>query len=79
MLNEIKMISGKLRTHVFRYTFGLLYAISGIGSSINDVKVLGGGVKDFVTTVLRPLYGGEGSKIVQNCVTSFMDEPPYTQ
>jgi len=41
-----------------------------------------GGIKDFVTKVLQPLYQksvmmGEGgvSKIIDNCVTSFMYDP----
>ena len=52
------------------------------GSSINDVTVLGR-VKDFVTAVLKALViksvtvGGGGSKIVQNCVTSFKDDPQH--
>ena len=29
-------------------------AIFPLGSFVNDVEVLGGGVNDFVTTVLRP-------------------------
>ncbi len=51
-------------------------------STINDVTVLGGeGVKDFVKTVLRPSLsnkmrddGERGSKNVQNCVTSLLDD-----
>jgi hypothetical protein len=52
-----------------------------LGPSINDVTALGGrGIKDFVTTVLKPYYlkrddGGRGVKNYQNCVMSFMDDP----
>ncbi len=52
------------------------------GPSINDVTVLGGGgIKDFVTTTLKPYYYIRGGgrmgvlKIIKNCVTSFMDDP----
>ena len=50
------------------------YSVSSKGSSINDVTDLRGkGVKDFVMTVLSVTLRGGESKIVQNCVTSFMD------
>ncbi len=43
---------------------------------------VGGGIKDFVTTVLKPYQKsvtmGEGvSKFTKNCVTSFMDYPYF--
>jgi hypothetical protein len=48
--------------------------------STNDATVLG--VKDFLTTVLGMAFvirsvtmGGGGSQNVQNCVTSFTDDP----
>ena len=52
-----------------------------MGSSINDVKVLGGGDQGFCDNSTRALVikrmtmGGGGSKIVQNCVMSSMDDP----
>ncbi len=51
------------------------------GPSINDVTVLGEGVKDFVTTLLRPQFkthddGGSGSqKMFKIACSSFMDDP----
>ena len=48
-----------------------------MGSSINDVTVLGGGGKGFFDDkdlVTKRVTMGV-SKIFQNCVTSFMDDP----
>ena len=51
------------------------------GSSINDVTALGGGGQGFCYDRTKALFlksvlmGGEGSQIVQNCVTSFMNHP----
>ena len=54
---------------------------SGSGSSINDIMVLGGRDQGFCDDISKALVmecmmmGGGGSKIVQNCVASFMDDP----
>jgi len=49
------------------------------GSSVSDVTTLGGGVSKNCYDSTKALQGvtmGEGmSNSVQNCVTSFMDEP----
>ena len=52
------------------------------GSSINDVTVLGGrGYQGFrddstIALVIKSVTMGDGvSKIIENCVTSFMDDP----
>ena len=43
--------------------------------ALNDVMVLGG-LKDFVTAVIKSVMMGEGGlKIVQNIMPSFMDDP----
>ncbi len=55
--------------------FGVL--IGEQGPSINDVAALGGGgIKGFVTTIIKSVTICEGvSKIIKNYVTSFMDDP----
>jgi hypothetical protein len=48
--------------------------------SINDVTALGGGVSSICDNstkalLLKRMSIGGGSKIIKNCVTSFMDDP----
>ena len=52
-------------------------------SPINNITVLGGGGQGFCDNITKALVikcltiGGGGSKMVHNCVTSFMDDPNY--
>ena len=60
--------------------FALRQEISFEGSSFNDVTVFGGGVKDFVTTVLsnKMLYDGGGGKKLSKIPWRHFRRPPIT-